>query len=211
LFFFPIFFLSLYCISRLSLCKSGGVRSNFHILTEDIVFYGSRQIENTIGGWWPTEEEYHPGIDKEKWLQLLSEKSIFTYDSKAIMKRMMHIGGEATCTQLSQEYGESKNFYNSGSSYLAKRIYRATGCDVMTRNNEDSRWWPILYIGKHADKNVPGSYIWRLRPELKDALKGVDLSDIPLYSKQKNDSTRQVNYWWLNANPKIWSFSDLQN
>jgi len=192
--------------SKNRLTEEDSPDNEFHILTEDIVFYGSRQIEK----WWPTEEEYSPGIDKEEWLQLLSDINTFTPDSKAIMKRMMDIGGEATCTQLSQEYGESKNFYNSGSSYLAKRIYRVTGCDVMTRNNEDSRWWPILYVGKHADKDVPGSYIWRLRPELRDALKEVDLSHIPLYSKQKNDSVRQVNYWWLNANPKIWSLSDFQ-
>jgi 5-methylcytosine-specific restriction enzyme B len=48
--------------------------NDFHILTEDIVFYGSRQIENITGVWFPTEEEYSPGIDKEKWLQLLSKK-----------------------------------------------------------------------------------------------------------------------------------------
>jgi len=43
-----------------------------------------------------------------------------------------------------------------------------------------------------------------------DALKGFDLSGVPLYSDEKTESTKQVNYWWLNANPKIWSFSDLQ-
>ncbi|WP_461256455.1 hypothetical protein [Treponema sp. R80B11-R83G3] len=119
-------------LSKNRLTEEDSPDNDFHILTEDIVFYGSRQIEKTTDGWWPTEEEYSPGIDKEEWLKLLSDKNIFTHDSKAIMKRMLHIGGEATCTQLSQEYGESKNFYNSGSSYLAKRISRATGCSVMT-------------------------------------------------------------------------------
>jgi 5-methylcytosine-specific restriction protein B len=182
---------------------------DFHILTEDIVFFGSMKIENAIEEWWPSEEEYHPGIDKDKWLQLLSDKNIFTYDSKVIMKRMLDIGGEATCKQLSQKYGESNNYYNSGSSSLAKRIKRVTGCNIMIKNNEDSRWWPILYIGKHADKNIPGVYIWRLRPELMDALREFDLSDISV-DKAINDSAMQVNYWWLNANPKIWSFSDIQ-
>ena len=93
---------------------------------------------------------------------------------------------------------------------MAERICQVTGCDVMIRNNKNSRWWPILYIGKHANKEIPGSYIWRLRPELKDALSEFDLSDIPLYNKPKNDSAKQVNYWWLNASPKIWSFSDIQ-
>jgi len=183
--------------------------NDFHLLTYDIVYYGGSQTKNTMDEWWPAEEEYHPGIDKDKWLQLLSDKNIFTHDSKVIMKRLLDIGGEATCKQLSQKYGESNNYYNSGSSSLAKRIKRATGCDIMIKNNEDSRWWPILFIGKHADKDVPGRYIWRLRPELKDALREFDLSDIPI-EKPKDNSTIQVNYWWLNANPKIWSFSDIQ-
>ena len=38
------------------------------------------------------------------------------------MKRMKEYGGQATCTQLSIKYGESANFYNSGSSALARRV-----------------------------------------------------------------------------------------
>jgi 5-methylcytosine-specific restriction protein B len=181
----------------------------FHILTDDIVFFGGMKVIKS-GVWWPSEEEYHPGIDKNTWLKLLADKNIFTSDSKAIMKRLLDIGGEATCTQLSQKYGETKNFYNIGSSSLANRIYQETGCPVMTRNNENSRWWPILYIGKNVDKDVPGVFMWRLRPELIDALKKYDLADIPLYSKPQNDLNKQINYWWLNASPKIWSFSDKQ-
>ena len=175
---------------------------NFHILTEDIVYFGSGKQVN-LDSWWPSEEEYRPGIDKEKWIQLLSDSSIFTANSKVIMKRMLDIGGEATCTQLSQKYGESKNFYNSGSSGLAKRIWQETGCNILTGNNEASRWWPILYIGKYADKNIAGRYIWRLRPELMAALKEIDLFELPPHSPP-------TNYWWLNANPKIWSFSGIR-
>jgi len=147
---------------------------NFHILTDDIVYYGSRSINNTDECvWWPSEEEYVPGIDKERWKQLLFDKTIFTYDSITILKRMLDIGGEATCTQLSQEYGKTKNFYNIGSSRLARRVWKATGCNLLLRNNENSRYWPILYVGKRADKDTSGSYIWRLRSELKAALEEI--------------------------------------
>ena len=149
---------------------------NFHILTDDIVFFGSKSANDTQE-WWPSEEEYVPGIDKEQWKQLLSDKNIFTDDSKAILKRMLHIGGEDTCTQLSQKYGETKNFYNAGSSSLARRVWKATGCNLLLRNNDNSRYWPILYVGKRAGKDTSGSYIWRLRSELKDALNEIDLSD----------------------------------
>jgi 5-methylcytosine-specific restriction protein B len=190
-------------ISKNRLTEEDYSDDNFHILTEDIVYFGSGKPAEP-DSWWPSEDEYKSGIDKEKWLQLLSDSSVFTADSKIIMKRMLDIGGEATCTQLSQKYGESKNFYNKGSSSLAQRIWQATGCNIPTKNNDDSRWWPILYIGKYADKNIPGRYIWRLRPELMAALKGIDLLGLP------PPVTSQINYWWLNANPKIWSLSNLR-
>lgn len=43
------------------------------------------------------------------------------------MKRMKDYGGKATCTQLAVKYGETKNFYNSGSVALARRIVQKTG------------------------------------------------------------------------------------
>ena len=51
----------------------------------------------------------------------------------------------------------------------------------MIRDTENSRWWPILYVGKEADSSTDGVYIWKLRDELSEALEKVDLSDIPLY------------------------------
>ena len=125
------------------------------------------------------------------------------------MRRFKDYGGEATCTQLAVKYGESKNFYNAGSVGLAKRVVEKTGCPVMPRDSDNSRWWPVLYVGRHATKDEDGGYIWRLRSELSDALDQVDLKDIDLYTKS-DDGEEKHGYWWLNANPKIWSFSDLQ-
>ena len=62
------------------------------------------------------------------------------------MARMQDFGGVATCKQLADKYGASANFYSSGSSYLAKRIYENTKCPILY-DKEKSRWWPILYVG----------------------------------------------------------------
>ncbi|PQD94403.1 restriction endonuclease [Pradoshia eiseniae] len=181
----------------------------FHILTDDIIYFGSR-YEPENSEWWPGETSYHPDITTEQWLDLLHNKKVFTNDSLTIMKRLLDNGGQATCTELSQKYGESKGFYNIGSSSLAKRVHKETNCPLLTKDDDsNSKWWPVLYVGKNATKNEVGSYIWRLRPELKEALEKTDLSQIPLYTqKETEDSTRQ--YWWLNANPKTWSFSSLR-
>lgn len=124
------------------------------------------------------------------------------------MRRMKDYGGQATCTQLSIKYGETKNFYNSGSVSLARRIAGKTGCPVMKRSDESIRWWTVLYVGKDAGKDAKGIYIWKLGSELPEALDKIDFSQVQLYagSKKGDDSHR---YWWLNASPKIWSFSGI--
>ncbi len=178
----------------------------YRTLTIDVGFYISRnfpQKKILPDDWFPTD--YSPNISVDEWVQLLNDQDVFTAGSLEIMKRMKDHGGQATCTQLSIKYGKTKNFYNSGSSALARRVADKTGCPVMDRDEESFRWWPILYIGRYAEKEDPGIFIWKLRDELSAALDMVDLSEVPLY----DDPTEGKGFWWLNANPKIWSFSDI--
>ena len=131
-------------------------------LTFDIGFYVSRdyskrgESESSYNGWFPLPEEYTPGITTAEWVALLEDKSVFTQSSLEIMKRMLDYGGAATCTQLAVKYGESKNFYNSGSVGLAKRVADKTGCSVMAGDEDNSKWWPVLYVGRHAKKDEEG-------------------------------------------------------
>lgn len=182
-------------------------------LTIDVGFYISRLYsqENAekaeAAAWFPSD--YTPGLTEENWLALLGDDKVFTTGSLEIMKRMKDYGGQATCTQLAVKYGETKNFYLTGSTALAKRVVEKTGCPVLTDDkNENSKWWPVLYIGRYATKDEQGSYIWKLRDELSAALDKTDLSGIELYvAAAPGEEDR--GYWWLNANPKIWSYSDI--
>ena len=181
-------------------------------LTIDVGFYISRYysqkdvVSQEEAEWFPVT--YSPGFSVDEWVKLLKDSDVFTTGSLEIMKRMKDYGGQATCTQLAVKYGESKNFYNAGSSALAKRIADKTGCPVMEGDAKNSKWWPILYVGRYAAKEEQGSYIWRLRDELSAALDKVDLSSIELYVKAA-PGEEDRGYWWLNANPKIWSFTDI--
>ena len=180
-------------------------------LTIDVGFYISRYYskrndEPAADEWWPTD--YSPAISTEEWIALLNDAEVFIPSSLEIMKRMLDYGGKATCTQLSVKYGETKNFYNSGSVALARRVAERTGCPVMQRDTGDPRWWTILYVGKDAGKDEEGSYIWKLRDELESALRQVDLTEVPLYAKSDDEGTDGFHCWWLTAKPKIWSFSD---
>ena len=162
------------------------------------------------GNWFAAD--YSPGLTVDDWVKLLNDPDVFYSSSLEIMKRLYDFGGIATCKQLSEKYGETPNFYNNGSWQLGKRVHKKTACNILTDNNDNSKWWPILYTGRYAeDKNISGIYIWKLRPELAEALKQVDLSAIKLYadlpSEAVSASAEAPNYWWLNANPKMWSMS----
>ena len=181
-------------------------------LTIDVGFYISRYYSQKEASAAATTEwygsDYDPGLSVDDWLKLLKDEAVFTTGALEIMKRMKDYGGVASCTQLAVKYGETKNFYNSGSVALARRVCDSTGITPNAREDGSIQWWTILYTGRDAGKDEDGSFIWKLRDELSAALDKVDLSSIELYLAAA-PGEQDHGYWWLNANPKIWSFSDI--
>lgn len=167
--------------------------AEYRTLTADVGFFISKYINKnepvvSRHEWWPTV--YTPGLTVDDWVKLLNDNEIFNKSSLEIMKRILDCGGKATCKQLATKYGNSWNFYNTGSSSLAKRIVQKTGCPVMLRDNQNNKWWPVLYVGRYTNKDEEGLYMWKLRDELSEALKKIDLSKIALYADsalQKNE------------------------
>ena len=161
-------------------------------LTLDVGFFISRYYSNEndsdilANEWEPTD--YSPKLSIEDWENLLKDSDIFDEKSLKVMKCMKDCGGTASCTQLSRVYGDTINFYNTTSSNLAKRIVEKTGCPkpASIKNN---KWWPVLYLGRSAEKNEEGSFIWKLRDELSEALNKVDLS----YIDKKNSTDFSLN------------------
>ena len=180
-------------------------------LTIDVGFYISRYYSQKDSApdttsWYGAD--FDPGLSIEDWSKLLKDEAVFTTGALEIMKRMKDYGGMASCTQLAVKYGETKNFYNSGSVALARRVCEATGVNPNTRDDGTTQWWTILYTGRDAGKDEDGSFIWKLRDELSAALDKADLSGIELYVAAA-PGEQDRGYWWLNANPKIWSFADI--
>ena len=161
-------------------------------LTIDVGFFISRYYSNEndsdilVNEWEPID--YSPKLSIEDWKNLLNDPNIFDEKSLKLMKCIKDCGGIASCTQLSRIYGDTINFYNITSSTLAKRIVEKTGCPkpASIKNN---KWWPVLYLGRSAEKNEEGSFIWKLRDELSEALNKVDLS----YIDKKNSTDFSLN------------------
>ena len=177
------------------------------MLTFDLSFYIANYLADKTKkakeDWTGADIDF--GISADDWRELFDDESIFNTQSWEVMYRFLDYGGIATCKQLSVKYGETPNFYNTGVTTLAKRM---TGCDISVKEkNGNKRYWTILFVGRNVNSDEDGVFVWKLRDELKEALEDVDFSDTELYADQSENS---VNYWWLNANPKIWSFSDIE-
>lgn len=165
---------------------------NLKTLTVDFCFfisqkYGKEHSEDDAE-WLGLD--YDPGLSAEDWSRLLRDGSVFTKNALEIMKRLKDCGGMATCTQLAIKYGETKNFYNSGSVALARRVCVASGVEPNIREDGSTQWWTVLYTGRYADAEEEGSFVWRLRDELSEALDGLDLSGVKLYAP-----AGKVRYW----------------
>ena len=161
-------------------------------LTLDVGFFISRYYSNEndsdilANEWEPTD--YSPKLSIEDWENLLNDPDIFDEKSLKVMKCIKDCGGTASCTQLSRVYGDTINFYNTTSSNLAKRIVEKTGCPKPA-GIKNNKWWSVLYLGRSAEKNEEGSFIWKLRDELSEALNKVDLS----YIDKKNSTDFSLN------------------
>ena len=159
-------------------------------LTIDVGFYISRKLfqskqvsnteeDDTLDGsdpslfseeWFPPLEEYAPGFTKEKWLKLLNNKKIIGPVWGGVLAAFYEVGGAATCAQIAQKYNRNASSISGNCTQLAKRIYRETQCPLSVRENGKNRYWPILFQGKKADSDAAGGYMWKLRPELYEAL-----------------------------------------
>lgn len=183
---------------------------SLNTLTVDFGFYISRryhdssETQNKVYG-----EDYDSGLTEDDWIGLLNNNQVFSDNALQIVACFKDFGGSATCKQLSDKYGRKAGFYNIGSTKLAKRIIANTGCQSPRNNDGSESFWPVLYTGRLAEKDEAGAFVWTLRPELSSALDHIDMSRINLYSSTDDRDDSEHSYWWLNANPKIWSFSDL--
>ena len=130
------------------------------------------QIGDDDTNWWPTLEEYNPGISKGQWLDLLEDGKTFTDNAYFAIAAMYDFGGTATCRQLEEKYGRTSDFYRASLGVqLASKIRNMLDLPYCVSEKDGNKVWPILFQGRSANSDEPGNYVWRIRPELYDALK----------------------------------------
>ena len=178
-------------------------------LTSDFIFYTSRfivqedAVEPESDDWWPSMGEYTPGFTKAKWLELLNNPKIIGPIWGGTLASFYVAGGEATCTQIAEETNDSPYSISGRCTNLAKRIHKETKCKLLEQDGK-KRYWPILFQGKSAGTDIPGSFIWKLRPELYEALTDFDIMgkfgmktvDPPMVNPDELQSKAEFKRWF---------------
>ena len=122
--------------------------------------------------WWPSLDEYNPEISKDQWMELLKDGKIFTDNTYFAIAAMYDFGGTATCRQLEEKYGRTSDFYRASLGVqLASKIKNIFDLPYCVNEKDGNKVWPVLFQGRKAGGVEPGNFVWRLRPELFEALK----------------------------------------
>ena len=179
--------------------------------------------------WYPAENEYDPGITKEQWKEFVTDRNIFTEDS-LIAFACIQKSTLATCTDMAEEFGRTKNFYNNAIWRTGEKVHKLTNCPLSLRSDETERFRSICCLGRKLQN---GRIEFKIRPELKKsfdetgALKGIEVME----NENRNYYVISPNVWndnnfdylldymiqnhcvlmgWQTDNPKGKLFSNLK-
>lgn len=167
----------------------------YHLLAFDIMFYASHQKDTD--NWWPSLEEYNPNLSKEDWEKYILEVEKPNHPSPMqMLKAIMALGGVASCKQLSQKFGGTTSYYVGCTMNLGRRVKKYFNLPPCM-DGEQERYFPFPFLGKALDDEEGHQYLYKIRPELYEALNEIDLSDInPYYEEgetlEKNSIARNT-------------------
>lgn len=125
-------------------------------------------------GWGPAD--YTPGISKDTWIALIDDPNIFNASSRNLVAKYADFGGMATCSEIAEAYGGTFSEYNATEMNLAKRIHEKTGCPLYESNGKVN-YWTVLMTGRKSTVDTSGTFEWRLRDELREAV--IELNLVP--------------------------------
>ena len=144
----------------------------------------------------PSLKEYDPGLSREQYEELLTDENVVKRSSLDTLYYIYKMGGEASCKDVADKYGNSPQHYNSNATYVARRIFESTRCPLSTREGEaGDRYWSILFQGRYAKKDEKGAFIWHMRKPLMDAMETIDDDGFfeEFIMKPKNEDVSELN------------------
>ena len=116
---------------------------------------------------------YSPGLSTAEWMKILEDEDIIGPVWGGLLAAFYEAGGETSCKQISEKYQRSVFSISGNCTNLARKIHTKTKCPVYVENGTEMYWY-ILFVVRDAER-VDGSTLWKLRPELHDALTQFDI------------------------------------
>lgn len=162
-----------------------------HLLTMDLVYYGSNYMsaedfnqsapDRLDQIYWPSLEEYNPGITRAMWIAVLNNGSVTTPENLDMLKKMLELGGESTCAHLAEVYGNTHAYYNKLGSSFGEKVKKHYNCPDCIDREDDAvkrnRVYVIPFVGRYVMENGNKRYSWKLRDELREALMSIEIPD----------------------------------
>ena len=102
------------------------------------------------------------------WESLLSDKyKLWLKYRHALLKFYYSSNHEGSCTEVAQEFNDNASSLNALIMNFGRAVQKAVGDFAVMRNNK-MQYWIISMNGYNDEKN---HFVWRLRPDLTDAIK----------------------------------------
>lgn len=111
-------------------------------------------------------------INKEEWLELLKDSAMPIKYKEALIKVFYAPEHKGSCISICNKMGGNPQSLNSYitkcGEYVQKKLNRF---QIIRLNGEPCYWLVPMEEGKDLSKNSEGTFEWRLRPELIEAIK----------------------------------------
>ncbi len=131
------------------------------------------EIGKNTDDWFPSVAEYDPGLSKEQWVDYLNNHLISNTRGMSALAALYDIGGSATMRELADKYGRTADFYRNVLGSISEKAVEYFG--IAACNQKNAKTWPCMFFGRSVGKDRLGSFEWKIRPELFDALTEINI------------------------------------
>ena len=156
-------------------------------------YYNAFVEASEVDDWWPSREQYPLDISKDDWKKYILNVEMPNHPvPMRMLKAMMELDGEASCKKLSDLYGGHPSVYAGCAMNIGRRVKKHFNLPACM-DDEQERYFPFPFLGKYRGGSED-NYIYRIRPELYEALQEIDLSAISPYYVEEH-KTGKFDSW----------------
>lgn len=141
--------------------------------------------------YWPSLDEYNPNISADEWVVFLKEDRKAYPSTLEMLKAMLELGGEATCKKIGELLGEHPSSCISRGNTLGRRAKIKFGLPPCMDGDKE-RFFTIPFVGKSVEEDGKRLYVWKLRPELKEALESMNLGEVKTVECKVTDVSKNT-------------------